>query len=82
MPGLIAFPDHMPNQHIVKRGSEWAIRKENADRDTRKFDTQAEAIKAGREIASNQKAELFIHGRDGKIRERNTYGDDPHPPTG
>ena len=26
--------------------------------------------------------EVFIHGRDGKIRERNTYGHDPFPPQG
>jgi hypothetical protein len=25
---------------------------------------------------------MFVHGRDGKIRERNTFGHDPHPPTG
>jgi hypothetical protein len=72
----------MPNQHVVKRGPNWAVRKEGADRDTRRFDTQVEAIAAGREIAENQGGELFIHGRDGKIRERNTYGHDPHPPTG
>jgi hypothetical protein len=72
----------MPNQHIVRRGTEWAIRKEGADRDTRKFDTQAQAIEAGREIAINQGSELFIHDRHGRIRERNTYGDDPNPPKG
>lgn len=72
----------MPNQHVVKRDDEWAVRKEHADRDTRRFDTQAEAIQAAREIAINQGSEMFIHGRDGKIRERNTYGDDPNPPKG
>lgn len=72
----------MPNQHVVRRGSEWAVLKEGADRDTRKFDTQTDAIKAAREIAINQGSEMIIHGRDGKIRERNTYGDDPNPPKG
>lgn len=72
----------MPNQHVVKRGPDWAVRKEKADRDTAIFDTQAEAIAAARKIAENQGVELFIHGRDGKIRERNTYGHDPYPPKG
>lgn len=72
----------MPNQHVVKRGPDWAVRKEGANRDTRLYDTQAQAISAAREIAENQGSELFIHGRDGKIRERNTYGHDPHPPKG
>ena len=26
--------------------------------------------------------ELYIHGRDGRIRERSSYGADPHPPKG
>ncbi|MFC3268349.1 DUF2188 domain-containing protein [Vulcaniibacterium thermophilum] len=35
-----------------------------------------------RGIAINQRSELFIQGRDGQIRERNSYGDDPFPPKG
>lgn len=70
----------MANQHIVKRGDQWAIRAENAKRDTRVVDKQAEAIKAGRQIAKNQGSELIIHGRDGRIRARDSYGSDPFPP--
>jgi len=33
-------------------------------------------------IAINQQSEMFIQGRDGQIRERNSYGDDPFPPKG
>ncbi|MEQ9568321.1 MAG: DUF2188 domain-containing protein, partial [Pseudomonadales bacterium] len=29
-----------------------------------------------------QQTELYIHGKDGRIRERNTYGKDPFPPRG
>ena len=42
--------------------------------------TQREAIDAAHEIAQNQDSELFIHGRDGRIWERNSYGDDPFLP--
>ncbi|MDP1898635.1 MAG: DUF2188 domain-containing protein [Sulfurimicrobium sp.] len=45
-------------------------------------DTQQEAINRARGIAVNQQSELFIQGRDGQIRERNSYGNDPYPPKG
>jgi len=43
---------------------------------------EKEAIAAARQIAVKQRSELLIHGRDGRIREKNTYGRDPHPPKG
>ena len=72
----------MANQHVVKRDDGWAVRREGAERDTSHHDTQDEAIRAGTEIAKNQESELLIHGRDGKIRERNSHGNDPFPPAG
>ena len=69
-------------QHVVPAGEKWAVRKSGSARSTEKFSTQGEAITRAREIAKNQKTELYIHGRDGKIRERNSYGRDPHPPRG
>lgn len=70
------------NQHVVRSGDQWAVRGEGNSRVTSKHETQAEAIEAGRRIAQNQKSELLIHGRNGQIRERNSYGSDPHPPKG
>lgn len=70
------------NQHVVPRGNKWAIRKAGAVKVTRRFDTQKEAIKAARGIAVKQGGEVFIHGRDGRIRERDSYGNDPFPPPG
>ena len=69
-------------QHVVPRGGKWAVRKSGADRVTRRYDTQREAIEAGREIARRQGTELYIHGKDGRIRERDSYGEDPFPPKG
>lgn len=70
------------NQHVVPRDGAWAVRGANASRDTRRFDTQREAIAAARTIARNQGSELLVHGRDGRVRERRSYGGDPHPPSG
>ncbi|EPN6606236.1 DUF2188 domain-containing protein, partial [Providencia rettgeri] len=50
--------------------------------DTSHHRTQQEAFEAARDIAKNQRSEVFIHGENGKIRERNTYGNDPFPPKG
>ena len=30
----------------------------------------------------NGRSEMIIHGRNGLIRARNSYGNDPHPPKG
>lgn len=42
--------------------------------------TQKAAIEKGRTIAKGLEAEHLIHGKDGKIRESNSYGNDPNPP--
>ena len=70
------------NQHIVPQGDKWAVKSEGSKRASSLHDTQKEAIARGREVSRNQKTELFIHGRDGKIRERDSHGKDPYPPNG
>lgn len=70
------------NQHVVPHGDQWAVRGAGNSRVTSIHDTQGEAIDRAREIAQNQQSEMFIHRQNGQIRERNTYGDDPHPPKG
>jgi ketosteroid isomerase-like protein len=71
------------NIHVTKtENNTWRTLREGADRSSAVFNTQAEAIKEGTKSAQNDKVELFIHGRDGKIRERNTFGNDPFPPKG
>jgi hypothetical protein len=70
------------NQHVVPYEGKWAVRGEGNERVTSSHDTQREAIDAARGIARNQQSELFIHGRDGRIRERDSHGNDPFPPRG
>ncbi len=70
------------NQHVVPHANGWAVRGENNERVTSVHDTQAQAIERAREIARNQESELLIHGRDGRIRDRDSYGSDPYPPKG
>lgn len=68
------------NQHVVPVDGEWGIRGENNSRLTNITDTQAEAYEIAREIAQNQNSEVFIHGRNGQIRARESFGNDPFPP--
>ena len=74
--------DMKKNQHVVPHGDQWAVKGEGNGKATVITDTQSEAIDRGRSIAQNNQSELFIHNRQGQIRERNTYGNDPNPPKG
>lgn len=60
----------------------WEAQREGSERASRVFDTQREAWDYSRERARATEGEAFLQGRDGQIRERNTYGKDPFPPKG
>ena len=64
------------NIHVVPTGNEWAVEAEGGGDRTMYF-SQEEAIKAGTERAQRDRVELLVHGRDGQIRERNSFGHDP-----
>lgn len=68
--------------HVTPRGGKWAVRSSGASRASRVVDTQREARDIAKEQAQRNGVELYVHGRDGRIRERNTYGKDPYPPKG
>jgi uncharacterized protein YdaT len=71
------------NLHVVPRADGgWNVRKTGAERATRIFDTQKEAIEYARELARKQSGELYIHRKDGTISGRDSYGSDPLPPRG
>lgn len=69
-------------QHVVPRGNSWGVLRSGAEKVSRLYATQKEAIAHARDRAKREGSELYIHGQDGRIRERNTYGHDPHPPKG
>ncbi len=68
------------NQHVLPNGKDWAVKGAGNSKATKIVDTQAEAIKIAREIAINKKSEVVIHRPDGKIRDKDSYGNDPNPP--
>lgn len=71
------------NQHVTPTpNGGWQVKGEGNQKATFKFPTQKEAINRARGITHNQKSELIVHGRDGKIRARDSHGNDPYPPKG
>ncbi len=77
---------HKPGVHVVPHkssgGSDWQVKREGAQRASGTYSTQAAAENAGREIARNSSSEFYLHNREGAIRERDSYGNDPFPPKG
>ena len=70
------------NQHVVPHEDGWAVKGEGNQRATSVHNTQQQAIDAAREIARNQQSELIIHRPNGRIRDKDSHGQDPFPPKG
>ncbi len=60
----------------------WESKREGGERASKVTENQAEAWDYSKSKAKESGGEAFLKGRDGKIRERNTYGKDPYPPKG
>lgn len=70
------------NVHVTPNGDKWNVKTSNSKRAYKTVETQKEAIDIGRKVAINNQSELNIHGKNGKIREKNSYGNDSFPPKG
>jgi len=68
------------NLHVVPRIEGWAVRSEGRTRPASIHSSQREAIDAARKLARRTAAnQLVIHGRDGRIKERDSFSIDPLP---
>lgn len=69
------------SKHVVPNPSGgWSVKSSGATRAAKTFDTQQQAISFGRDAAKRSRTELYVHGRDGTIKNKNSYGNDPMPP--
>ncbi len=66
--------------HIVPHQDGWAVKREGNNRATSVHDTQKDAQRAAIPIAKREKTEVVTHGRNGRIRDSDSYGNDPNPP--
>ena len=69
------------NQYVVRVGTKWGVRGEGNDKLTRITDTQQQAIDIAKGIAQNQSAELIVQNQHGQFRSKDSFGNDPCPPT-
>ena len=58
----------------------WNVTRTGAERATRRFATQKDAIEFGRNISRSHATELIIHDRDGRLLGKEPFGNDPNPP--
>lgn len=70
------------NYWTTRSGDGWAVRREGAKKATSRHDSQSDAWSETRRLARGSGGEAFLQGRNGQIRARNTYGEDPFPPKG
>lgn len=66
--------------HVVPHSDGWATRKEGSERAGGVYDTQREAIDHARDQARREHVEVVIHRQNGRIRDSDSYGNDPMPP--
>lgn len=66
--------------HVVPRKDGWAVKREATDRASSVHPTKGDALKQGRDIARREHTELVIHGKDGRIQDKDSFGSDPFPP--
>jgi hypothetical protein len=56
---------------------QWAVQTDGTKRADSLHDRQSDAIKRAREIAKNKKTELVIKDQRGRIRAKDSHGNDP-----
>lgn len=66
------------NVHVTPRaGGGWQVKSAGNKKAAKVTDTQKQAINAAIPIAKNNKSEVVIHGTNGRIRDKDSYGNDP-----
>ncbi|MFA6808450.1 MAG: DUF2188 domain-containing protein [Eubacteriales bacterium] len=69
--------------HVVHNSDGgWDVKRGGGKKASHHEETKAEAEKIARNISRNQKTELVIHGKDGKIQRKDSHGNDDFPPKG
>lgn len=58
----------------------WSVKKSDATRASKTFDTKKDAVEYGKNISKNERGEFIVHGRDGTIKSSSSYDNDPNPP--
>ena len=63
-------------QHVIPNGNKWSVRRTGAERASKVFETQGEAVAQAKRLARNQAVNIYVHGRDGRIAKRIPFNPD------
>lgn len=56
----------------------WKVIKSDAERSARNFESQKDAIKYGKSLSKAHAADLFIHGKDGRLSRKMSFATEPN----
>ena len=77
------MPKGPETHHVVPNpNGGWDVKRGGSQRVTSHHDRKNEAIDAARTVSRNQRTELRIHNKDGRIARNDSHGNDPFPPPG
>lgn len=67
------------SNHVVpsSRKGGWAVIKSGSLKASRSFERKEDAVRYGKELSRKEETDLYIHKRDGRIHERNSYTKEP-----
>lgn len=72
-----------PTIHTVPNpNGGWDVKKSGQPKPIAHADTKKEALQEGKKAAEKLKTEHVKHGKNGRIQDKDSYGNDPHPPKG
>ena len=58
----------------------WDVKKGGQKKPISHHRKKETAVNNARKTSKNEKSELYIHGKDGKIQRKDSHGGDPCPP--
>lgn len=68
------------SKHVVPNSKGgWSVRSTGASRAARTFQSQGEALAYARDSARAAGGELYIHRKDGTVRDKRSYARDAFP---
>jgi hypothetical protein len=69
------------SHHVISNpNGGWSVKKGDAVRASKHFENKQDAVAWGKSISKKEGTEFVVHGRDGKIVQRDSYGNDKNSP--
>jgi hypothetical protein len=67
--------------HVFKNPeSGWSVKKSGSEKAVKVFVKRKEAIEFAKEKSRQERNDLVIHSKDGRIQSKDSFGNEPNPP--